>query len=169
MDAIRSVSVTLATCVSTTCQILKLYCGVRRRYLMREFKRLSDSSRFFGLTVTMLFPQFWIIYPLNSSCTATCQNCRAVKPLLGKSGLCFTERDVDEYIEEAPASGLRQAPTLAVQSGDKTELYTGVAQIKALLKEPALWQILRWSAGVCGSYRGTVAAVSACTYLEQPK
>lgn len=45
---------------------------------------------------------------------------------------------VDEYIEEAPASGLRQAPTLAVQSGDKTELYTGVAQIKALLKEPAL-------------------------------
>ena len=47
----------------------------------------------------------------------------------GKSGLCFTERDVDEYIEEAPASGLRQAPALAVQAGDKTELYTGVAQM----------------------------------------
>ena len=63
--------------------------------------------------------------------TATCPNCRAVKPLLEKSGLCYTERDVDEYIEEATALGLRQAPILAVQSGNKTVLYTGVAQIKA--------------------------------------
>ena len=70
--------------------------------------------------------------------TATCPNCRAVKPLLEKSGLCYTERDVDEYIEEATTLGLRQAPTLAVQSGDKTVLYTGVAQIKALLKELSL-------------------------------
>ena len=70
--------------------------------------------------------------------TATCPNCRAVKPLLDKSGLCYTERDVDEYIEEATTLGLRQAPTLAVQSGDKTVLYTGVTQIKALLKELAL-------------------------------
>ena len=70
--------------------------------------------------------------------TATCPNCRAVKPLLDKSGLCYTERDVDEYIEEATTLGLRQAPTLAVQSGVKTVLYTGVAQIKALLKELSL-------------------------------
>lgn len=70
--------------------------------------------------------------------TATCPNCRAVKPLLEKSGLCYTERDVDEYIEEATALGLRQAPILAVQSGNKTVLYTGVAQIKALLKELSL-------------------------------
>ena len=70
--------------------------------------------------------------------TATCPNCRAVKPLLEKSGLCYTERDVDEYTEEATALGLRQAPTLAVQSGDKTVLYSGVAQIKALLKELTL-------------------------------
>lgn len=70
--------------------------------------------------------------------TSTCPNCRAVKPLLEKSGLCYTERDVDEYIEEATALGLRQAPTLAVQSGDKTVLYPGVAQIKALLKGLAL-------------------------------
>lgn len=70
--------------------------------------------------------------------TSTCPNCRAVKPLLEKSGLCYTERDVEEYIEEATALGLKQAPTLAVQSGDKTVLYTGVAQIKALLRELAL-------------------------------
>ena len=68
----------------------------------------------------------------------TCPNCRAVKPLLEKSGLLYTERNVDEYIEEATALGLKQAPTLAVQSGDKTVLYSGVAQIKALLKELAL-------------------------------
>ena len=70
--------------------------------------------------------------------TASCPNCRAVKPLLERSGLCYTERDVDEYIEEATALGLRQAPALTVQSGDKTVLYTGVAQIKALLRELAL-------------------------------
>ena len=70
--------------------------------------------------------------------TSTCPNCRAVKPLLEKSGLCYTERDVDEYIEETTTLGLRQAPTLAVQSGDKTVLYPGVAQIKALLKGLAL-------------------------------
>ena len=69
---------------------------------------------------------------------STCPNCRAVKPLLEKSGLLYTERDVDEYIEEAMALGLKQAPTLAVQSGDKTVLYSGAAQIKALLKELAL-------------------------------
>ena len=67
--------------------------------------------------------------------TATCPNCRAVKPLLERSGLCYTERNVDEYPEEAMALGLRQAPTLAVRRGKKTELYTGVAQIKALLRE----------------------------------
>ena len=70
----------------------------------------------------------------------TCPNCRAVKPLLEKSGLLYTERNVDEYIEEATALGLKQAPTLAVQSGDKTVLYSGAAQIKALLKELALLQ-----------------------------
>ena len=70
--------------------------------------------------------------------TATCPNCRAVKPLLEKSGLLYTERNVDEYIEEATALGLKQAPTLAVRSGDKTVLYSGAAQIKALLKELAL-------------------------------
>ena len=70
--------------------------------------------------------------------TVTCPNCRAVKPLLERSGLCYTERNVDEHIEEASALGLRQAPTLAVRSGDKTVLYTGAAQIKSLLKELAL-------------------------------
>jgi len=57
---------------------------------------------------------------------------------LEKSGLCYAERDVEEYIEEATALGLKQAPTLAVRVGDKTVLYTGVAQIKALLRELAL-------------------------------
>ena len=68
----------------------------------------------------------------------SCPNCRAVKPLLEKSGLYYTERNVAEYIDEATSLGLRQAPTLAVQTGEKTILYTGVAQIKALLKELAL-------------------------------
>ncbi len=89
--------------------------------------------------------------------TATCPNCRAVKPLLEKSGLCYTERDVDEYIEEATALGLRQAPILAVQSGNKTVLYTGVAQIKAFCSRSCRYD--RHSGDrrrTCGSYRRPV-------------
>jgi len=67
--------------------------------------------------------------------TATCPNCRAVKPLLQNAGVCYEERNVDEYIEEATALGLKQAPTLVVKTGESVAMYTGVAQIKGFLKE----------------------------------
>ena len=47
--------------------------------------------------------------------TATCPNCRSIKPILQKAGILFEERDVEQYLREATALGLTQAPTLVVQ------------------------------------------------------
>ena len=68
--------------------------------------------------------------------TATCPNCRAVKPLLQKAGVPYEEKDAAQYAEEAKALGLRQAPTL-VAWGEVPTLYVGAAQIKAFLREYA--------------------------------
>lgn len=64
--------------------------------------------------------------------TATCPNCRTVKPLLQKAGVPYEEKDAAQYAEEAKALGLRQAPTL-VAWGEEPTLYVGAAQIKAFL------------------------------------
>jgi len=66
--------------------------------------------------------------------TATCPNCRSIKPILEKAGISFEERDVEQYLREATALGLTQAPTLVVQ-GDPPAVYAGVAKIKAFLKQ----------------------------------
>ena len=68
--------------------------------------------------------------------TATCPNCRAVKPLLQKAGVPYEEKDAAQYAEEAKALGLRQAPTLVVW-GEEPTLYVGAAQIKAFLRKYA--------------------------------
>ncbi len=66
--------------------------------------------------------------------TATCPNCRSIKPILKKSGILFEERDVEQYIQEATALGLTQAPSLVVQS-DSPVVYAGVTKIKEFLKQ----------------------------------
>ena len=66
--------------------------------------------------------------------TVTCPNCRSIKPILEKAGISFEERDVEQYLREATALGLTQAPTLVVQ-GDPPAVYAGVAKIKAFLKQ----------------------------------
>ena len=66
--------------------------------------------------------------------TATCPNCRSIKPILEKAGISFEERDAEQYLREATALGLTQAPTLVVQ-GDPPAVYAGVAKIKAFLKQ----------------------------------
>ena len=74
--------------------------------------------------------------PCTLFVTATCPNCRAVKPLLQKAGVPYEEKDAAQYAEEAKALGLRQAPTL-VAWGEEPTLYVGAAQIKAFLREYA--------------------------------
>ena len=69
--------------------------------------------------------------------TATCPNCRSIKPILKKAGIPFEERNVEEHLQEATALGLTQAPTLVVQ-GNPPTVYAGVIRIKEFLKQFAL-------------------------------
>ena len=66
--------------------------------------------------------------------TATCPDCRMILPLLEKSGIPFEQRDVEEYMDEAQALGLTQAPSLVAQS-DPSIVYAGVAKISDFLKQ----------------------------------
>ena len=66
--------------------------------------------------------------------TATCPNCRSIKPILKKAGILFEERDVEEYLQEATALGLTQAPSLVMQA-DTPTVYAGVAKIKRFLEQ----------------------------------
>ena len=74
--------------------------------------------------------------PCTLFVTATCPNCRVVKPLLQRAGVAYEERDVAQHQEEAAALGLTQAPTLVVHS-DPPVLYAGVARIREFLKNTA--------------------------------
>ena len=66
--------------------------------------------------------------------TATCPGCRIIKPLLEKAGIPFEQRDVAEYMDEAQALGLSQAPSLVAQS-DPPMIYAGVTNIKDFLSQ----------------------------------
>ena len=66
--------------------------------------------------------------------TATCPGCRIIRPLLEKAGIPFEQRDVAEYMDEAQALGLSQAPSLVAQS-DPPMIYAGVTNIKDFLSQ----------------------------------
>ena len=68
--------------------------------------------------------------------TATCPNCRIIKPILKKAGIPFEEWNLEQHIQETTARGLTQAPTLVVQ-GDSPAVYGGVTKIEEFLKQIA--------------------------------
>ena len=57
-----------------------------------------------------------------------------VQPLLEKAGISFEQRAVEDYMEEAQALGLAQAPSLVVQS-DPPIIYAGLAGIKDFMSQ----------------------------------
>ncbi len=67
--------------------------------------------------------------------TATCPNCRIVKPMLNQAGVSYTVLDVAENQELAQQYQLKQAPTLVVQQGKNLSVYGGVSQIKTYIRE----------------------------------
>ncbi len=66
--------------------------------------------------------------------TATCPNCRIVKPLLDKAGVAYEVMDANENAALAQSYQIKQAPTLIVERDGKAESYVGVAAIKAWMK-----------------------------------
>ena len=64
--------------------------------------------------------------------TATCPNCRLIKPVLEAAGIDFEVRDVEIYEDEAKKLGLKQAPSL-VAYGEETVIYAGIGRIKEFI------------------------------------
>ncbi len=64
--------------------------------------------------------------------TATCPNCRLIKPVLEAAGIDFEVRDVEAYEDDAKRLGLKQAPSL-VAYGEETVIYAGVGRIKEFI------------------------------------
>ena len=64
--------------------------------------------------------------------TATCPNCRLIKPILEAAGIDFEVRDVEDYEDDAKRLGLKQAPSL-VAYGEETVIYAGVGRIKEFI------------------------------------
>ena len=62
--------------------------------------------------------------------TATCPNCKMAAAWLEKAGIPFEKRLVEENQEEAKALGLKQAPSLVVETAGDTEIYVGIANVK---------------------------------------
>ncbi len=64
--------------------------------------------------------------------TATCPNCRLIKPVLEAAGIDFEVRDVEAYEDDAKRLGLKQAPSL-VAYGEETVIYAGIGPIKEFI------------------------------------
>ena len=65
--------------------------------------------------------------------TETCPNCKLAAAWLEKAGIPFEKRFVSEHQEEAKSLGLKQAPSLVVDTSGDTEIFVGVANIKAFI------------------------------------
>ncbi|MBO4694255.1 MAG: ribonucleoside triphosphate reductase [Clostridia bacterium] len=65
--------------------------------------------------------------------TATCPNCKAAAALLDKAGIKYQALNADEQPELVEKYGIRQAPTLIINTSDGFEKYRGVSDIKGYI------------------------------------
>ena len=65
--------------------------------------------------------------------TATCPNCKAAAALLDKAGIAYQALNADEQPELVAKYGIRQAPTLVINTADGFEKYRGVSDIKGYI------------------------------------
>ena len=66
--------------------------------------------------------------------TSHCPNCKAIKPVIQKSGIAYEEVNAEEQPEEAVRYGVMQAPTLVIIHDGKTESIVGQSAIREWLK-----------------------------------
>ena len=65
--------------------------------------------------------------------TATCPNCKAAAALLDKAGIKYQPLNADEQPELVEKYGIKQAPTLVINTADGFEKYRGVSDIKGYI------------------------------------
>ena len=66
--------------------------------------------------------------------TATCPNCKIAVSLLQKAGIEFEKLIAEEHADLVTQFGVRQAPTLVVQTADGFAKYAGVSDIKKFIE-----------------------------------
>ena len=62
--------------------------------------------------------------------TKTCPNCKMAEKLLDKAKVDFKFIDAEEQVDLTKKYGVKQAPTLVVISGGKTEVIANLSNIK---------------------------------------
>jgi ribonucleoside-triphosphate reductase len=67
--------------------------------------------------------------------TATCPNCKIACSLLDKAGVAYEKLLANEHADLAKEFGVKQAPTLVVVKNGEAVKYTGVSDIKKMLKD----------------------------------
>ena len=67
--------------------------------------------------------------------TKTCPNCRAAKAALDEAGIGYEVVDAGEKRDLAIRYGIMQAPTLVAVNGDDVRKASGIAAVKAFVKE----------------------------------
>ena len=65
--------------------------------------------------------------------TETCPNCKLAAAWLDKAGIPYEKRYVSEHEEEAKALGLKQAPSLVVDTAGDTAIFVGAQNIKKFI------------------------------------
>ncbi|MBO4733577.1 MAG: ribonucleoside triphosphate reductase, partial [Clostridia bacterium] len=65
--------------------------------------------------------------------TATCPNCKAAAALLDKAGIAYQPLNADEQPELVAKYGIKQAPTLIINTAEGFEKYRGVSDIKGYI------------------------------------
>ena len=65
--------------------------------------------------------------------TKTCPNCKIAKASLDKAGLSYEVIDAEERADFAREYHIMQAPTLVAINGDKAEVVSGIAAVKAYI------------------------------------
>ena len=65
--------------------------------------------------------------------TATCPNCKAAAALLDKAGIKYQALNADEQPELVAKYGIKQAPTLIINTANGFEKYRGVSDIKGYI------------------------------------
>ena len=65
--------------------------------------------------------------------TATCPNCKMAIALLDKAGVQYEKLIANDHVDLVEKYGVKQAPTLVLDTGETVEKYKGVSEIKAWL------------------------------------
>jgi len=102
------------------------------------FLNKNDNSKLGRKDVTPLVKEDEIVCDIKDAAylftTATCPNCKIACATLDKEGFKYEKLLADENADLATKFGVKQAPTLVVVKDGEVEKFSGVSDIKKMLR-----------------------------------